>query len=173
MNIEIASKEYWKELSYDDGKLYCSLLEIDGKNDWRLFKNSYERHRAISHYDISEMPEYLISTMMDDDLIGDDLWIIPVRDNNRFELCDRGYWADMGYLDGLLYCSLLNIDGKSDWRMIGRGEYDRHDMYYLSGLAVSQMWIVGDNDEERGYYKWEKLIKKVIPVRDVIMLGDE
>jgi hypothetical protein len=29
------------------------------------------------------------------------------------------------------------------------------------------MWIVGDNDEEKGYYKWERLIKRVIPVRDV------
>jgi hypothetical protein len=170
MNIEISDKKYWKRLSYDDGLLYVSLLVIDGKDDWRLFKNGNERHRAGNHYNTSGMQEYLIPTMMDSDLTsvtGDDLWIIPVRDNIRLELCDRGYWKDMGYLDGLLYCSLLSIDGVGDWRMVERWEYEKHDMYYLSGLAVSEMWIVGDNDEEKGYYKWKKLIKRVIPVRDV------
>jgi hypothetical protein len=39
MNIEISDRKYWKRLSYDDGLLYVSLLTIDGKNDWRLFKN--------------------------------------------------------------------------------------------------------------------------------------
>ena len=34
--IEIAPKEYWKKLKYYDALLYCSLLVIDGKNDWRL-----------------------------------------------------------------------------------------------------------------------------------------
>lgn len=39
MRIEIASKEYWKELNYYDALLYCSLLVIDGKNDWRMPMN--------------------------------------------------------------------------------------------------------------------------------------
>jgi hypothetical protein len=167
MNIEISDKKYWKRLSYDDGLLYVSLLVIDGKDDWRLFKNGNERHRAGNRYNTSGIPEYLIPTLVDSDLIGDDLWIIPVRDDIRLEVSDRGYWKDMGYLDGLLYCSLLSIDGVGDWRMVERWEYEKHDMYYLSGLAVSEMWIVGDNDEEKGYYKWKKLIKRVIPVRDV------
>ena len=38
MNIEISPKEYWKYLNYYDSELYCSLLVIDGKNDWRLRK---------------------------------------------------------------------------------------------------------------------------------------
>jgi hypothetical protein len=36
MNIEISSSEYWKKLNYYDGKLYLSLLVIDGKNNWRM-----------------------------------------------------------------------------------------------------------------------------------------
>ena len=36
MNIEISPKEYERKLSWDDGKLYCDLLIIDGKMDWRL-----------------------------------------------------------------------------------------------------------------------------------------
>ena len=85
----------------------------------------------------------------------------------NIEISDKKYWKRLSYDDGLLYCSLLSIDGVGDWRMVERWEYVKHDMYYLSGLAVSEMWIVGDNDEEKGYYKWEKLIKRVIPVRGV------
>ena len=38
MNIEIAPKEYWKKLNYDNGMFYCKLLIIDGKNDWRMIR---------------------------------------------------------------------------------------------------------------------------------------
>jgi hypothetical protein len=36
MNIEISPKEYEKELNWDDSNLYCQLLDIDGKKDWRM-----------------------------------------------------------------------------------------------------------------------------------------
>ena len=36
MNIEISSKEYEKQLNWDDAMMYCQLLTIDNKNDWRL-----------------------------------------------------------------------------------------------------------------------------------------
>lgn len=36
MNIEVSPKEYERVLNWNDGKLYCSLLVIDDKNDWRL-----------------------------------------------------------------------------------------------------------------------------------------
>ena len=36
--VEVSPKEYWKELTYADAVLYCALLNIDGKNDWRLRK---------------------------------------------------------------------------------------------------------------------------------------
>lgn len=36
MKFEISPLEYEKCLNYDDAKLYCELLIIDAKNDWRL-----------------------------------------------------------------------------------------------------------------------------------------
>ena len=36
MNIEISPKEYERTLNWHDAKLYCELLTIDGKMDWRL-----------------------------------------------------------------------------------------------------------------------------------------
>jgi hypothetical protein len=36
MNIEISPKEYERQLNWDDAMMYCQLLVIDGKNDWRL-----------------------------------------------------------------------------------------------------------------------------------------
>ena len=35
-NIEISPKEYERKLSWDDALLYCQLLVIDGKDNWRL-----------------------------------------------------------------------------------------------------------------------------------------
>jgi hypothetical protein len=36
MNIEISPKEYEKFLNWHDATLYCQLLTIDGKDNWRL-----------------------------------------------------------------------------------------------------------------------------------------
>ena len=36
MNIEISPKEYKRNLNWDDANMYCQLLIIDNKNDWRL-----------------------------------------------------------------------------------------------------------------------------------------
>jgi hypothetical protein len=36
MNIEISPKEYERQLNWDDAMMYCQLLVIYGKNDWRL-----------------------------------------------------------------------------------------------------------------------------------------
>jgi|694.fasta_scaffold00172_97 hypothetical protein len=36
MNFKIAPKETEIIANWDDAKLYCSFLAIDGKNDWRL-----------------------------------------------------------------------------------------------------------------------------------------
>ena len=36
MNIEISPVEYERKLNWYDGKLYCDLLVIDGKDDWRM-----------------------------------------------------------------------------------------------------------------------------------------
>lgn len=153
MNIEISDKKYWKRLSYDDGLLYVSLLDIDGKNDWRLFKDVNERYHAGNYYNTSGIPEYLIPTLVDSDLIGDDLWIIPVRDDIRLEVSDRVYWKDMGYLDGLLYCSLLSIDGVGDWRMPMNGSD-------LGGRS----WKLGDNILYHSS-TFDEVIFTIIPIR--------
>jgi hypothetical protein len=42
MTIEMSPREYWKNMNYYDGLLYLSVLSIDGKNDWRMFKNNQE-----------------------------------------------------------------------------------------------------------------------------------
>jgi hypothetical protein len=34
--IEISPKEYEKKLNWYDATLYCQLLTIDNKNDWRM-----------------------------------------------------------------------------------------------------------------------------------------
>jgi hypothetical protein len=36
MKIDISDKKYWTRLNYYDALLYCSMVEIDGHNDWRL-----------------------------------------------------------------------------------------------------------------------------------------
>jgi hypothetical protein len=45
MNIEISPKEYWKKLNYHDGLLYCTMVVIDNKTDWRMLKNIEEYRR--------------------------------------------------------------------------------------------------------------------------------
>ena len=36
MNIEIVPKEYITKLNYHDALLYCSMMNIDGNDDWKL-----------------------------------------------------------------------------------------------------------------------------------------
>jgi formylglycine-generating enzyme required for sulfatase activity len=36
MNLEISPKESERYLNWYDAMMYCQLLVIDGKNDWRL-----------------------------------------------------------------------------------------------------------------------------------------
>ena len=36
MNIELAPIEYMKSMTWDEAKLYCFLLNIDGKVGWRI-----------------------------------------------------------------------------------------------------------------------------------------
>ena len=36
MTLEVSAPEYWKELNYQNAKLYCFALNIEGKTGWRL-----------------------------------------------------------------------------------------------------------------------------------------
>jgi hypothetical protein len=36
MNFEFTHEKYWKELSFEEAKLYCFSLNINGKTGWRL-----------------------------------------------------------------------------------------------------------------------------------------
>jgi hypothetical protein len=79
MTIEISEEKYWKLLNYYDGMLYLSLLTIDGKNDWRMFKYWLEGAK----YD-----EKVLGIMWygddancsEDDLINKQYLVVPVRD---------------------------------------------------------------------------------------------
>lgn len=79
MNIEISPKEYWKELNYYDGILYCSLLVIDGVDDWRMMTN---REWRIDGVDIQK--DFRDVWLVDDVELYPDMvhmlnCIIPVR----------------------------------------------------------------------------------------------
>jgi hypothetical protein len=80
MTIEMSPREYWKNMNYYDGLLYLSVLSIDGKNDWRMFKNNQEL--ATVMYTDMEL------WYSDDELDVETVWnleydkflILPVRD---------------------------------------------------------------------------------------------
>jgi formylglycine-generating enzyme required for sulfatase activity len=82
MNIEISPKEYEKRLNWDDAMLYCQLLVIDNKNDWRL--PSKEELDYIYH--------------SKKDFAGYYYWTSTEDSNNNyawtFNLWDRQNWYD-------------------------------------------------------------------------------
>jgi hypothetical protein len=78
--IEVSHKEYWKGLTFNDSLLYCSLLTIDGKDNWRMLKNYEEFYflsekinleRWKSAWFLSDTTQYTNDAV---------LTIIPVRD---------------------------------------------------------------------------------------------
>ena len=95
MTIEISDIKYWKPLNYDDAILYCSLLEIDGKNDWRLFTNDeYITHASIIKEIIVNNPGILHDKHIDM-FCEDGLRLLP----NIIDIMEYEEMAE--YLDGL------------------------------------------------------------------------
>ena len=72
--IEVSPEEYWKRMNYHDGLLYCSLLSIDGKDDWRMptIEEMGDKRYGLQWYrDDGDNILYNFSEVY---------WIIPVRD---------------------------------------------------------------------------------------------
>ena len=84
----------------------------------------------------------------------------------NIEVSDAKYWKKMTYYDGILYVSMLSIDGVEDWRMIDSiGEKHRlWDMGYDFGECNVTWYMQEVLEAEYLYHKkyW------VIPVRDII-----
>jgi hypothetical protein len=50
LNFEFAPFEYWKRLNFDDGLLYLALLNIDGKDDWRMLTLAEINNSKFDNY---------------------------------------------------------------------------------------------------------------------------
>ena len=50
--VEVSDKRYWRKLNYHDGILYCSMLEIEGKDNWRMIENiaEYWQYRGYEYW---------------------------------------------------------------------------------------------------------------------------
>lgn len=66
MKIEVSHHRDWSYLDYAEGELYCSMIIIDGKDDWRMI----EYNEWLELLDIAEDIEFG----------NNDGWIVPVRD---------------------------------------------------------------------------------------------
>lgn len=77
--IEVSSNEYWKSMPYHDALLYCQLLSIDGKNDWRL--PTIEELKDIYHSrNDFELGKYWSSTIDRQD----GAWLHNFKTNNNY-----------------------------------------------------------------------------------------
>ena len=77
MSIELSKSQYWKRMGYHDSLLYCSLLVIDDKDDWRMMTmEEYEQNIRIPD-DVWYSEMLMITLYLHYDM---DAIIIPVRD---------------------------------------------------------------------------------------------
>ena len=72
MTIQISNAEYWKKMEWNDGLLYCSLLSIDDKNDWRPMTLDEIMQYGIKDGLLNMIRQHML-------LYGTSLWIVPVR----------------------------------------------------------------------------------------------
>jgi hypothetical protein len=80
MNVQIAPVDYWQALRFDDARLYCFSLNIDGKTGWRL-PTKEELIRILSTHDTEN---YTLYWAQEDD-------------------CHRDTMADCVYNDGITH----------------------------------------------------------------------
>jgi len=84
------------------------------------------------------------------------------------EISDKRYWKELNWYDAKIYCSLLVIDGKDDWRMISRDELEESRVNYDTDVIYNGCWFIEIDDV---VYKSDKWLMEnnywVIPVRDI------
>ena len=78
--IEVSSNEYWKKMPYHDALLYCQLLSIDGKNDWRMITNVEESLNLFGIMYSEEVGWYKEDIDEFSDLLDTYYVVRPVRD---------------------------------------------------------------------------------------------
>ena len=78
--IEIASKEYWKWMMQGDAELYCTLLFIGDKNDWRMIKDAEEMKYIRDNYIVDYVHELSNTYMLGSFFNGQMGYVVPVRD---------------------------------------------------------------------------------------------
>ena len=88
----------------------------------------------------------------------------------NIEIANEKYWKTLKYYDALLYCSLLVIDGKNDWRIPNSVEFEENIFDITKKYGDVSVWFDGhDKDYVPAYAEWvrETLFYLVLPVRDI------
>jgi len=92
MILEVSSPEHWKILNYNDGLMYCSMIEIGGHNDWRMMTyDEWMLYYGFVRLDIEKMnvnnkykvvSSWYVLTDDEEEYCSDsDMgWAVPVRD---------------------------------------------------------------------------------------------
>ena len=78
------------------------------------------------------------------------------------EISEEKYWKLLNYYDGMLYLTLLTIDGKDNWRMLKK--YD--EFYFLSTKINLEPWKSALFSSDETQYPNDAVLK-IIPVRDI------
>jgi hypothetical protein len=85
MTIEISDKKYWTKLNYDDGMLYCQLLDIDGKNDWRMIEHMGEIDDLMDEINKGKIED-------DDDIYFYNAWVVADGKNVKIGTLAMLHW---------------------------------------------------------------------------------
>jgi hypothetical protein len=163
MNIEISERQYWKKMNYYDGLLYCQLLNIDGKDRWRMIHVDEKTDEILLElYGINDVEEFAIDShpIWYGDLNysswyeNETFWVIPVR--YTIEIASDKYWKYTNYYDALLYCAFFNVDDKNDWRL----------PIDMEEIGIADSWC-GEDSELFDESYLTGTVYMVIPVRDI------
>lgn len=102
-------------------------------------------------------------------IIKENFMIVSYDSDKRIEVSEEIYWKRMKYHDALLYCSMMVIDAKDNWRMIkDRDEEDRIWCEYIKNGMFPKMyeshWIWREDVNVR---MKENNTCLIVPVRDI------